>query len=83
LRKVQPHFKPGGELIAATLLTKSFEEDPQSFRIYCNVLNWQLRPKTLDEVKGVFDSAGWKIRGISSERAGGQGQYAIVRAQLP
>lgn len=82
LRKVQPHFKKGGEIIAATLLKQSFEEDPQSFRIYCNVLNWQLRPKTTAEVRQVFENAGWKILNVSSERANGNGQYAIVHAKL-
>jgi SAM-dependent methyltransferase len=82
LQKVQPHFKKGGEIIAATLLKQSFEEDPQNFRILCNVLDWQLRPKTIPEVRGVFENAGWKILNVSSERADGNGQYAIVHAQL-
>lgn len=82
LRKIQPHFRNGGEIVAATLLKKSFEEDPQSFRIYCNVLGWQLRPKTIEEVQGIFSAAGWKIFDIGSERNGGDGQYAIVHAKI-
>jgi len=82
LSKVKPHFKPGGEIIAATLLTRSFEEDPRTYRMLCNVLGWQLRPKSLDEVRGVFETAGWQILNISSERADGKGQYAIVHAKL-
>ncbi len=82
LRKVQPHFKKGGEIMAATLLKQSFEEDPQTFRVLCNVLGWQLRPKTTKEVNRVFEDAGWKILNVSSERANGNGQYAIVHAKL-
>lgn len=79
---IKPHFKPKGELIAATLLTKAFEEDPQSFRVYCNVLGWQLRPKTIEEVKEIFDQAGWLVENITSEHPTGDGQYAVVHCRL-
>ena len=83
LTKVKPHFRQGGELIAATLLEKSFREDAPIFRILCNVLGWQLRPKSMKEVEEVFRTAGYEIMGIHSERKDGDGQYAIVHAKLP
>jgi len=83
LKKVVPHFKRGGEMLAATLLRKSFEEDCQTFRVLCNVIGWQLRPKTQAEVEEVFRSAGYRILNVFSEREGNDGQYAIVHARLP
>lgn len=83
LRKVIPHFRQGGELIAATLLEKSFREDAEIFRIFCNVLGWQLRPKSIKEIEEVFRAAGYEIMGIHSERENGDGQYAVVHAKLP
>lgn len=82
LRRIKVHLKPGAELLAATLLQKAFDEDPNTFRILCNVGGWQLRPKTHGQVVKIFRSAGWKIIGdIMSERPGGNGQYAIVHAR--
>lgn len=83
LKRVVPHFKPGAEFLAATLLVKSFKEDPQVFRVFCNVLGWQLQPKTLPEVREVFTQAGYEILDIFSERENGDGQYAIVHAKVP
>jgi ubiquinone/menaquinone biosynthesis C-methylase UbiE len=80
LRKAKEHIKPGGQILAATLLKKAFDEDPRTFRILCNVGGWQLRPKTMDEVLQCFNDAGWGVREVMSERKNGDGQYAIVHA---
>lgn len=81
LKRIRVHLKPCGELLAATLLTRAFKEDPKTFRVLCNVGGWQLRPKTLEEVKEIFRSADWQILEIASERPGNNGQYAIVHAK--
>jgi hypothetical protein len=81
LQRSRAHLKSGGEIFAATLLKQSFDEDPLTFRILCNVDGWQLRPKTKEDVKEVFISAGYKIIDIYSERPSGNGQYAIVHAR--
>ncbi|HRY60351.1 MAG TPA: class I SAM-dependent methyltransferase [Patescibacteria group bacterium] len=74
-----------GEIYAATLLTRSFEEDPICFRIFAK-LGWHLKPKTEEEVRKVFNDAGYEIIDIHSERDTETervpGQYAIVRARL-
>jgi hypothetical protein len=75
------HLKKGGEIIAATLLTRSFEEDPHTFRILCNIGGWQLRPKTMEQVKDIFKTAGYSLIDVQSERTNGNGQYAIVHAR--
>ncbi len=82
LQKIRPHFRSGAEIMAATLLDKAFQEDPLAFRIFCNVLGWQLRPKSLLEVKEVFSAAGYRIKQVFSERDDGKGQYAIVHAVM-
>jgi hypothetical protein len=82
LEKIKPHFKPGAEILAATLLVNSFEEDPAVFQVLCNILGWQLRPKTFDEVKAVFQTAGYQILSIFTERENGDGEYAIVHAKI-
>lgn len=81
LKRGKSHVKSGGEMLAATLLQRSFEEDPRTFRILCNVGGWQLRPKTPEQVTEIFRSSGWQIIGTMSERASGHGQYAIVHAR--
>lgn len=84
LARTKAHLKPGGEIFAATLLQKAFDEDPRTFRILCNVGGWQLRPKALEQVVEVFTTAGWEIISIFSERSphtAGCGQYAIVHAR--
>ncbi len=83
LQKIKMFFRPGAELIVPTLLNQAFEEDPQTFRVLCNVLGWQLKPKSLDEVREVFVTAGYIVNDIFSEREGGNGQYAIVHAAIP
>ena len=85
LQKCKSHIKDGGQILAATLLDSSFTEDPLTFRLLCNVGGWQLRPKPMSDVKEVFDSAGWRIESVTSERRDEQGkeipgQYAIVHA---
>lgn len=80
LKRAKAHLKPGGELLAATLLMSAFREDPRTFRILCNVGGWQLRPKEPSEVQQIFEDAGWHIISTMSERSGGDGQYAIVHA---
>jgi len=86
LRSAREHVKDGGEILAATLLQSSFDEDPCTFRILCNVGGWQLRPKSKETVIKIFEDAGWKIRKVMSERPEdrqkfpGDGQYAIVHA---
>jgi hypothetical protein len=82
LQKIKPHFKPGAEILAATLLVKSFQEEPTVFRILCNILGWPLRPKTLEEVMAIFKSAGYEILSIFTERDNGDGEYAIVHARI-
>ena len=82
LQAIKPHFKSGGKLIAATLKVDAFEQDPESFRIYCNVLGWPLRPKTLDEVKSIFEAAKWEVESITSENGKRPGQYAVVECRL-
>jgi hypothetical protein len=82
LRKIKPHFRPGAEILAATLLANSFEDDPAVFRVLCNLLGWELRPKTIDEVKAVFQTAGYRILSIFTERENGDGEYAIVHARI-
>ncbi|MFA5061810.1 MAG: methyltransferase domain-containing protein [Patescibacteria group bacterium] len=85
LCRAKDHLKPGGEMLAATLLQKAFDEDPRTFRILCNVGGWQLRPKTPEQVAEIFQLAGWEIIGdMMSERPDtkvGGGQYAIVHAR--
>jgi SAM-dependent methyltransferase len=81
LKRAKAHLKPGGELLAATLLMRAFREDPRTFRILCNVGGWQLRPKEPAEVQQIFEDAGWQILSTMSERPGGDGQYAIVHAR--
>ena len=81
LRRVQLHLRPGGEIYAATLLQRAFDEDPRTFRILCNVGGWQLRPKTLEQVSDIFAEAGWEIISIGSERVNQPGQYALVHAR--
>lgn len=81
LERSKSHLKEGGEIFAATLLQRSFEEDPHTFRILCNVGGWQLRPKTIEQVKEIFTIAGYTILSIHSERPSGAGQYAIVHAR--
>lgn len=83
LKKVIPHFRNGGEIMAATLLRKSFEEDPQTFRVLSNVIGWQLRPKTQEEIEEIFKLAGYKVLNVYSERENNDGHYAIVHAKLP
>ncbi len=73
------HLKPGSELLVATLLVKSFEEAPHVFRVLCNVMGWQLRPKTISEVEEVFSLSGMKILDLLQERK--DGEYAIVHAR--
>jgi len=82
LQKVKPYFKPKGELVAATLLKRAFEEDQDTFRILCGYLGWQLRSKTEEQVRGIFANAGYEIIGFHSERPGGKGQYAVVHARV-
>lgn len=81
LERSKSHLKEGGEILAATLLDRSFEEDSLIFRILCNIGGWQLRPKSVAKVKEIFISAGYKILNIYSERPGGAGQYAVVHAR--
>jgi len=83
LVRISDFVKPGGEILAATLRDTAFAEDPMTFRTLCNVIGWHLRPKTLSQVKRVFTKAGLQIKGIMSERAYGDGQYAIVHAINP
>ena len=83
LNKIVPFFRPCAELVVATLLEKSFEEDERVFRVLCNTLGWQLQPKSLDDVRSIFKVAGYEIKRIFSERRGGNGQYAIVHAVVP
>lgn len=82
LKKVRPHFKAGAEVIVPTLALQAFLEDKLTFRVLCNVLGWELRPKTIEEVEEVFSEAGYKKIGIYSERDNGTGQYAIVHARI-
>jgi|GEM_PF-5396028 len=82
LQKVKPYFKPKGELVAATLLQRAFDEDQDTFRVLCGYLGWQLRPKTEEKVMDIFQNAGWEIIQILSERPGGKGQYAVVHARI-
>jgi hypothetical protein len=82
LIKIKPFFRSGAELIVPTLLNRAFEEDARVFRVLCNVLGWQLKPKSLDEVREVFVSADYHVNSIFSERADGNGQYAIVHATI-
>jgi hypothetical protein len=82
LQKIKPHFKHGAEIVAATLLVKSFEEAPTVFRVLCNILGWQLKPKTLDEVRAIFKAAGYDIISILTEREDGNGEYAIIHARI-
>lgn len=87
LEKIKPHGKPASEIIAATLLVQSYKEDPWVYQLLAK-LGWYLRPKTLAEVEGVFQQAGYKISAINSERFDSQGneipgEYAIVTATLP
>lgn len=82
LQRIKIHFKPHAELFAATLTTRSFEEDPKTFRILCNVIGWQLRPKTIAEVTEIFEEAGYEIIQLLSERKNRPGQYAIVHTRI-
>jgi len=84
LEAAKRHLKPGGEILAATLLQRAFDEDPRTFRVLCNVGGWQLRPKQLEQVLDIFRIAGWDVQSVFSERAPytpGSGQYAIVHAR--
>jgi len=81
LERSKFHLKESGEILAATLLQRSFNEDPLTFRILCNIGGWQLRPKTEEQIKQIFFDAGYKIIKIYSERFNGAGQYAIVHAK--
>jgi hypothetical protein len=81
LQRCKLHLKKGGELLTATLLKRSFEEDPHTFRILCNVGGWQLRPKQMNEIKDIFNAANYEIIDIFHERQGGNGQYAIIHAK--
>lgn len=83
LHKIKGHFRPGAEIVAATLLTQSFEEAPLVFRVLSNVLGWSLKPKTMNEVIEVFERSGWSILDIMSERPNGNGEYAIIHAVMP
>jgi SAM-dependent methyltransferase len=79
-------LKPGGELLAATLTVQCFEEVPHVCQVLAK-LGWFLRPKTIYEVKKVFEAAGYHDIAISSERRDGEGniipgQYAVVNATL-
>jgi hypothetical protein len=81
LKRIKTHMKPGAELLAATLKTQAFIEDPYTFRVLSNVLGWYLKPKTVDQVVEVFEKAGWEVNQVLSERNDGRpGQYAIVQA---
>ena len=82
LRRCRLHLNPDGEVLAATLLKRSFEEDPRTFRVLCNVVGWQLRPKYEDEVIGVFRSAGYEVIDVMYERPSSPGQYAVVHARV-
>jgi len=88
LEKIKLHLAVDAELIVATLSSRAFPEDPFMFRVLCNVLGWKLRPKTEEEVKDIFQTAGWQIIGdIMSERTGEDGesvpgQYHIVHAKI-
>jgi 2-polyprenyl-3-methyl-5-hydroxy-6-metoxy-1,4-benzoquinol methylase len=81
LLRSKAHLKEGGEIFAATLLLRSFEEDPLTFRVLCNIGGWQLRPKKMEQVEEIFTTSGYRILSINSERPGGSGQYAIVHAK--
>ena len=81
LRKIKPHGKEHAEILAATLLVKSFEEDPLVYQLLAR-LGWTLRPKTSEKVEALFAAAGYQILNVYSERADGDGEYAIVRARI-
>lgn len=74
------YMKPGGKILAATLLQRAFDEDPVTFWLLCCIGGWQLRPKSDEEVLNVFAEAGWTVESVLSERASDPGQYAIIQA---
>lgn len=82
LSVLREHLEKDSEFLVATLLTKSFEEAPEVFRVLCNVIGWQLRPKTISEVEEIYSLANAKVINIFSERDGGDGEYAIVHAKI-
>lgn len=82
LQKIKIHLKPGAELLIATLSQQAFKEDPQTFRILCNVGGWQLRPKTVQEIIEMCKEAGWTVQEVMSERKKAPGQYVILHAKL-
>lgn len=82
LRRIKIHLKPGAELLIATLLQQAFDEDPQTFRILCNVGGWQLRPKKPQEVVEICKEAGWAVQEVMSERKKVLGQYILLHTNL-
>jgi len=86
LRKIKPHGKANSQIVAATLLTQSYKEDPWVYQLLAR-LGWHLKPKTMEEVEAVFSAAGYDIKAINSERFDENGseipgEYAIVTAEL-
>ena len=64
LKKVKPYFKSGGILIASNVLGNMVEQDPLMVYIMENVMGWKLVYKTPEQLKEIFEKAGYEWQGI-------------------
>ena len=64
LKKVKPYFKSGGILVASNVLKNMVEEDPLMAYIMENVMGWRLVYKTSEQLRDIFEKAGYEWQGI-------------------
>lgn len=64
LKKIKRYLKKGGILVASNVLTTMRERDPFMTYILTRVIGWNLVFKTPEDLREIFEQAGYKWKGI-------------------
>jgi SAM-dependent methyltransferase len=70
LQLIRNLLKPNGYLIASNVSTKMMEEDPFTYHLMARIGNWEMKFKTPEELRKIFQEAGYKWKKWVTDKYG-------------
>ncbi len=68
LRKIRKYFKQGAIIIASNVLENMIEEDLLFAHVLNDIIGWKLVYKTPEDLKQIFEAAGYKWEGFFCDK---------------
>lgn len=70
LEHIKEMLTPGGTVVASNVSKKMLRDDPFTCFIMNNIVNWVMNYKDEEELRGIFEAAGYKWKGAFTDDLG-------------